>query len=114
MRRLFISSVTAAAIVLGGCSTTQVTDFLGQVQAAAAVACKFVPTIDTILSIAAALGFAPATAAAGAVTAVSSAICSQVPPPASAAYGRLPLKGVGPAVSVGKVGGVAVNGWRTP
>lgn len=111
MRNIAIALLTVASITVGGCSTTQVTDFLGQVQAATATACKFVPTIDTILAIAGSLGFAPATAAAGAVTAISNAICSQVPPPASARYQQLYRQG-GPAKSVGVIGGIPVNGWR--
>lgn len=111
MRKLLLGSVTAICITIGGCTTTQVTDFLGQVQAATATACKFVPTIDTILQIAGSLGFAPATAAAGAVTAVANVICAQVPPPASARYQQLYRQG-GPARAVGTVGGVSINGWR--
>lgn len=111
MRKFLATCMISGAFVVGGCSTTQVTDFLGQVQAATATACKFVPTIDTILAIAGSLGFAPATAAAAAVTAVANTICSQVPPPASARYQQLYRQG-GPAKSVGVVGGIQVNGWR--
>jgi hypothetical protein len=113
MRKMLLGCTTAL-FILGGCTTTQVTTFLGQVQADAASACLFVPTIDTILAVAAELGFSPAMAAAAAVNSVTSAICSQVPPPSSARYGTLaPLKAGGPASTVGTVGGVVVNGWRT-
>jgi hypothetical protein len=114
MRKWLMSGALACFLVVGGCTTTQLTDFLGKVQAAAAQACHFVPTIDTVLAIAASLGFAPAVAAAGAINAVAAAVCSQVPPPASAQFRSLPLRGVGPAVTVGTIGGIPVNGWRTP
>jgi hypothetical protein len=114
LRRKILGILTAGAVALGGCTTTQITGFLGQVQAAAAQACQFVPTIDTILAIAGSLGFAPATAAAGAVTAVASVICSKVPPPVSAQYKALaPLRAGGPASTAGTINGVPINGWRT-
>lgn len=113
MRKLMISALTVVSISLGACTTTQVTNFLGQVQQAAAIACQFVPTIDTVLAVAGSLGFAPATAAAGAINAVTAAICSQVPKPASARYKLLARQGIGPASNVGNVGGIPINGWRT-
>lgn len=100
------------ALSLAGCTTTQVTDFLKQVQAAAAQACLFVPTIDTILSVATALGI-PWTAVVGpAINTVANAICSQVPPPASAAYRSLLPQG-GPAKTIGVYNNIPINGWRT-
>ena len=113
MRKMLLGCTTALFII-GGCTTTQVTSFIGQVQAAAATACLFVPTVDTILAVAAQLGFSPAMVAEAAVNAVTSAICSQVPPTSSARYRTLaPLKTGGPATTVGTIGGVTVNGWRT-
>lgn len=113
MRKLLLTCTTAMFLGLAGCTTTQVTDFLGQVQADAAAACLFVPTIETILNVAASLGI-PVTAIVGsAVNTVASAICAQVPPPSSARYLRLNPTGVGPAVNIGTLGGVPINGWRT-
>lgn len=115
MRRKVLGILTAAAVAIStaGCTTTQVTNFLGQVQQAAAIACKFVPTIDTVLAVAGSLGFAPATAAAGAVNAVAAAICASVPPTTSARYRALAPQGLGPARTIGNIGGIPINGWRT-
>jgi hypothetical protein len=112
MRKMTIAAVTALSL-LTGCSSVQITSFLAQVQADAASLCLFVPTIDTILNVAAALGI-PATGIAGAaINTVAAAICSQVPPPASARFRSLAPQGGGPAKTVGNVNGVQVNGWRT-
>ena len=115
MRRKILGLVTAGAVALStvGCSTTQITDFLGQVQADTASACAFVPTINTILAVAAALGFAPASIAGAAIQTVASAICQQVPPPASARYQALSPRGVGPARTVSTFGNIPITGWRT-
>ena len=113
MRKMMIAAVTSLSL-LAGCSTTQITDFLGQVQADAAAACLFVPTIETILAVAQSLGFAPAAIGGAAIQTVANAICSQVPKPASARFRALPLRGIGPAVNVGNFNGVQINGWRTP
>jgi hypothetical protein len=117
MRKLMMSSVTVVFLTFAGCTSTQVTtfvtSFLSQVQSTTATACLFVPTIDTILAVAGSLGFAPATAAAAAVTVVANAICSKVPPPASARYGALLRYGAGPAQNVGSLSGVPINGWKT-
>lgn len=117
IRKLLMSTAIAVSVSLGACTTTQVTDFLKLVQADTATACQFVPTIDTILAVASALGI-PATAivgplvvVGGAIDTVAHAICSQVPPPASARFRALPTRG-GPAATVGKVNGVVINGWR--
>lgn len=113
MRKMLMSSVTVVFLTLAGCTTTQVTDFLKLVQADTAVACMFVPTIDTILAVAAALGI-PATAIiGGAITTVANAICSQVPPPASAKYQALAPVNSGAAKLAGTFNGVPITGWRT-
>ena len=111
MRKLLMSTAVACSVMLGACSTTQVTNFLAQVQADTAAACLFVPTIDTILAVAQSLGFAPAAIAGAAITTVANAICSQVPPPASAKYRALAKQG-GPAKGIGSVNGVQISGWR--
>ena len=114
IRQRIFGLVTASAVALSaGCSTTQITDFLKQVQADTAQACLFVPTIDTILAVAAALGIPAAGIFGPAISTVASAICSQVPPPVSAKYRALaPLNG-GAAKTAGSVNGVPINGWRT-
>ncbi len=112
MRKWLISTALAGGLMVGGCSTTQVTDFLSQVQADAAAVCLFVPTIDTILAVASALGI-PVTGIVGsAVHTVASAICAQVPPPASAQFKALFPRGAGPARTIGNVNGIVVSGWR--
>ncbi len=111
MRKWLVSTALAGSLVIGGCSTMQVTNFLGQVQAATASACLFVPTIDTILAVAGALGI-PATAIAGAaINTIANTICSKVPPPSSARYKSLSPQG-GPAKTIGTVNGIFINGWR--
>ncbi len=113
MRKFLMSTMLAGTVALGGCSTTQITEFLGQVQADTAAACAFVPTVSTILAVAAALGFAPASIAGAAIQTVANAICSKVPPPASARYRALSPRGIGPANTVGIIGNAPVSGWRT-
>ena len=122
IRRKILGIATAGAVAMSSaaCTTTQITSFIGQVQADAAVACAFVPTVDTILAIAASLGFAPAAAAAGAIQAVTAVICSKIPPSASARYQAImPRRAGGPASSVGPVivvpgqPPITINGWRT-
>jgi hypothetical protein len=112
MRKTMIAAVTALSL-LGGCTTAQVTDFLKQVQAASAQACLFVPTIDTILSVATSLGIAWTAIVGGAIKTVAGAICSQVPPPASDEYRSLSPQGGGPAKTVGILNDIPINGWRT-
>jgi hypothetical protein len=113
MRKMLLTCTTAMFIGLGGCSTTQITDFLKLVQADAAQTCLFVPTIDTILAVAAALGIPAAGIAGAAIDAVAKAICSQVPQPSSAQFRALAPQGGGPARTVGTFGGVPINGWKT-
>lgn len=111
MRKAASAALVAGTLTFGGCSTTQVTDFLSQVQAATATACAFVPTIDTILGVAQTLGFQPAAIAGAAITTVANAICTKVPAPASAKFLALPRRGATPA-NAGTVNGVTINGWR--
>ena len=100
--------VVAGSLLLAQCSTTQVQQvetFLGQVQAYTAQVCKFVPTIDTIISI--------VNSGVGQVVgAVGSAICNAVPPPASARFRALPRLGAPFAGTAGTLNGVTINGWR--
>lgn len=107
MRKFILTSLLALS--LGACSTAQVQqaeDFIGKVQAYAAQACHFIPEVATIVSI--------WNSVAGATVAgVGGAICAAVPPPASARYKALNLKGAGPAVQTGIIGGIPVTGWRT-
>jgi hypothetical protein len=97
----------AGLIGLTGCTTAQVTTFIGDVQADAALVCKFVPTVATVLSF--------FNAAIGAtVSTVTAAICAAVPPPTSARYLGLPRLSVGGAPgTVGYVGNTPIQGWRT-
>lgn len=99
--------VLIAALTLGGCTTAQVTSFIGQVQADAAIACKFIPTVATILAF--------FNAGIGAtVASVTAAICSAVPPPASAKFKSLPLRSAGGVPGVtGIVNSIPIVGWRT-
>ncbi len=115
IRSKVLGMVTAGAVALSaaGCTTTQVTNFLAQVQADTAQACKFVPTIQTILAVAQSLGFAPAAIAGAVVTTVANKICSQVPSPASARYQALAPVNGGAARTVAVTDGVRINGWRT-
>ncbi len=111
MRKSIIATFTAL-FLLGGCSTVQVTNFLSQVQSATATACAFVPTLDTILNVAAALGIPAAGITGAAINTIAGVICQQVPPPASARFRSLATPG-GPAHAVGSVNGVVIQGWRT-
>ena len=106
MRKMLLSLALAGGIALAGCSTTQVQQaetFIGQVQADAALVCKFVPDVTTILSI--------VNSGIGQVVgAVVQAICNAVPPTASARYKALPRAGGGGnAVQVSP----GISGWRT-
>lgn len=110
MRKLLLCS--ALALSVGACSTAQVStlssDTANVVQAvheSAANLCKIIPEAGSIVSI--------FNAAIGAtVSTVTNAICSQVPPPASAKYKALPaFHAVAPA-PVAIVSGVTVTGWR--
>ena len=111
MRKTTIAMMTALSLLVG-CSSVQITNFLGQVQAAAAQACLFVPTIDTILAIASSLGIPATGIVGGAVNTIARAICSQVPPPTSVRYRALAPQG-GPAKTIGTFQNVPINGWRT-
>ncbi len=108
MRRKILGVLTAAAVAMStaSCSTTQIGNietFIGQVQADAALVCKFVPTVATIISV--------VNAGIGQVVgAVVMAICNAVPPPTSAQYRALPLRsGGGAAIQVAP----GIAGWRT-
>mgnify|MGYP001596476335 CR=1 FL=1 len=111
MRKTIIAAVASLSL-LAGCSTVQVTNFLSQVQSATATACAFVPTLDTILNVAAALGIPAAGITGAAINTIANVICHQVPPPASARYRSLATPG-GPAQAIGSVNGVVIQGWRT-
>lgn len=110
MRKFLLTSVTAATIGLAGCSTTQVQQietFLGQVQSYTAQVCHFVPEIATIVAL--------VNSGIGTVVgAVGQAVCNAIPPPASARFMAIPLKGTGPAVNAGNIGNIPITGWRTP
>jgi len=108
MRKTIIAAMASLSLLVG----CDVTTFLAQVQSTAASACMFVPTIETILAVAQALGFTPATEVGTAVNTVANAICSKVPPPTSARFRALPPKGVGPARAIGSVNGIVIRGWR--
>ncbi len=97
----------AMCLSLMGCTTTQITDFIGQVQADAAIACRFIPTVATVLAF-----FNVGIGAT--VASVTAAICAGVPQPSSAKYQALPHYRTSsiPAVS-GTVNNIPVIGWRT-
>jgi outer membrane lipoprotein SlyB len=107
--RLILAAPLAAALSLGGCSTlnTQTANFLGEVQAFAAQAFKFVPDIATILALYnAGIGTS--------VGAIGTAVCALVPPPASARYKALAPHQAGVVPStIGTIGNVVISGWRT-
>ena len=107
MKKTFMTCSFAAFAVLAGCTTTQITDAIGQIQAYTAVACKFIPTVATILAfLSAGIGSAVGT--------IGAAICASVPPVASARYQALPhYRAGGPAVVAGQAGNIPVIGWRT-
>ena len=103
MRKTVMAVVLSLS--LAGCTTTQITDFIGQVQADTAVACKFIPTVATILAF--------FNAGIGAtVGTVAAAICATIPPPASAKFQAIPLRGH-PAATVAVFSTIPVTGWRT-
>lgn len=105
MRKLMMSATTAIFLVVAGCSTTQVQQietFIGQVQAATAQACKFVPTVNTIITM--------VNSGIGQVVGVvTAAICNAIPPPASARFKALPLVNNGAPVTIAP----NISGWRT-
>ena len=109
-RKALIAAVAAGS--LAGCSTAQftqldtiTTSFIASVQSEAALACKIIPTVDSIVSIFnAAIG-----QTAGAIAAI---VCAASPPPASARFRALPPQGYSPVV-IGKTpGGIVISGWR--
>ncbi len=110
MRKTAIAMVMSLSL-LGGCAGTQITDFLGKVQADAAAACAFIPTVDTVLAVATALGIPWGTIAGAAINTIANVICSQIPPPASAQYRSLNTQR-GPAKTAAIYNGVPINGWR--
>jgi hypothetical protein len=109
MRKFLLSIVVATTVTLGGCGTTQVQQietFIGQVQADAALVCKFVPEVSTIIAL--------VNSGIGQVVgAVVQAVCNAIPPPASAQFRALHFRGLGPAVTVSTVGNIPISGWRT-
>ena len=110
MRKLLSICLISTSLVLAQCSTTQIQQietFLGQVQSATAAACRFIPTIDTIIAM--------VNSGIGQIVGVvTAAICNGVPPVASARYMALPRAGTGlPPARTGAVSnGVPINGWR--
>ena len=114
MRKLFLALALSGSLGLASCTTpitaSQEAQFIAEVQAGAAAACKVVPTVAAILGV-----FNVVVGAS--VSAVVTAICAAVPPPASARYGAIHRLGAGSASYIGvtTVGThtVAVTGWRT-
>ena len=105
MRKL---AVILLALQLAACTTTQVQQietFIGQVQSATAAACKFIPTVSTIISLV-------NTGIGQVVGVIAAAVCNAVPPPTSARFKALPRVGAR-AGAAGTVNGVTINGWRT-
>jgi hypothetical protein len=120
-RRTLLAS--AATIPIVGCSTTgtiqqQIQQVIDTIQAYAAQACGIIPTVKSILDIAAAFGVPLASVGAVALQTVEQAICASVPPKSSARFARIPLRTAGSAPGrIGNaptpIGPVVVNGWRT-
>lgn len=113
MRKALTIGLLASYLMVSGCATLnqQTANFLAQVQSFTAQACKFIPTIDTILAIFNA-GIATT------VGTIATTVCAAVPPVATVRYRALPRAGTGaPAMAVGSVrsqiGNVVINGWRT-
>jgi len=74
-RKIIFAAPLAAALALAGCQTTGTNSIVVQVQAAATLACSFVPTAATIIAIVAKGNPALATAAE-----MAAAICAAVVP----------------------------------
>lgn len=119
MRKSLIATALAGSLALAGCGTTTTntlptsldtltTTFIADAQAAAADACKVIPTVASIVSI---FNAGIGTTIAG----VTAAVCSVAPPPASARFGALPTAGTGSAaVVLGNIPSttIQVTGWK--
>jgi hypothetical protein len=111
MNKIIIPIVFAGT--LAACTTAQVTalntataSVISTIQAGVATACEIFPDAADVASI-----FNSTLGAT--IGIVESAICSAAPPPASAAFKKLPLKVSGSAeVVVGTVNGTVIHGWR--
>ena len=109
-QRIFgLVTATAVAFSATGCSTLNpgTATFLGEIQAFTAQACKFVPTIATIVAI---FNAGIATGVGG----IATAICASLPPPTSAQFHNLHKYGLSPVPShASDIGNLPINGWRT-
>jgi hypothetical protein len=127
-RRTLLAS--AAIAPLAGCATPGtpptpgptlqqiIQQVIDTVQSWAATVCGIIPTAKSILDVIAGFGISVASIGSVGLQLVQQAICAAVPPPASARFRSIPLRGVsaapgpiGPAPT--PAGPVPVNGWRT-
>lgn len=121
MRKLPAAIAVSAFLLLGGCANLPATlqSIESQIQQGTAVACHFVPTLETIDAVAAALtGQIPGAGAVlslagAALAAVEADICAGVPPVASARFHALPRLGSPYAGRAGiSASGVPIHGWQ--
>jgi predicted small secreted protein len=109
MKRTILAAAVAGSLALGGCATTggtpiNVQSFIEQVQAAASVACGFLPTAETVAQIIATGN--PIVTTAGDV---ANAICKAVTvPPSTPPAVAARLRAAGPPT----VAGVVIHGRR--
>ncbi len=106
MRNIIFAGVAAASISLGGCATlgtapTDITSFIGQIQATTAAVCAFVPTAETVASVIGAVGGPAGVGIVATANGIASAICAAVAPAKQA--GRL-------RATVPTVAGVVIHG----
>ncbi len=117
-------ALLASTVALGSCAATTTTQdsatILADIQAGTQALCGFVPTIDTILSVASIVaqialpGSGNLIALAGTgVQAVETDICKGVTPPAAALRMSVKMKGVngGPVQAGVSPHGVPIIGW---
>lgn len=120
LRSLLLAAPVAAASILAGCTSTQITSAAAtiesDIQAGSAALCGVIPTVTSILDVVSAVvpGGSVLSVAGSAVTAVEADICSAAPPAASARYKALPrASSPGLPATIGTTQhGVVVSGWR--
>lgn len=113
MRKLMLGAALASAVALTSCTTAQLnrldqltSQFIAEVQAGAAAACKVIPTVAAITAIFNAN-------ASATVASVEAAICAVAPKPSSARFKALPSDTKSAPGVIGTTGdGIIVTGWR--
>lgn len=107
MKKAILASVAALWLFTGAtCSSTDISALIEQVQAATSQACKFVPTVNTILAL-----FNLKDPNIVNAQQFADAICKEVA--GSAARMGAPAGPAGGKMRVGTVRGVDVDGYRT-